>query len=715
MLQIDPGSALPAFILRLAAAAALSALLATAAAASPEADPAKRTGDRAMPAGDPAYRTAAAEAERALVAKLGPEEAARIHRGIAQVLRFWRTGDGDPAAFQAFVRTEFLPQGEPLDRSFDRFEFALERIGGYLNSLTRDLKQGADLEIGPMLPLDERLSAFSVGAHLSDDMFANKLAFVALLNFPLTTLEERMKDGMGWSRRQWAETRLAGQFQTRIPADVVTRQTEAYAAADNYIAGLNVYMHHVLTADGRRLFPAGLRLLSHWNLRDELKARYADPQGLERQQLIALVMEKIVRQEIPAAVIDNPLLDWTPATGAVVASPVKDAEPPAGASATPSSAREAERYRRWQDIFQAERLVDAHSPDDPTLIDRRFNVNREIPEAQVRTLFAAVLDSPLAARIARLIEKRLGRPLQPFDIWYSGFQPRGRFSEAELDTLTKKRYPSPAAYAADMPRLFRELGFSEDRARFLADHIVVDPARGSGHALGAARRDDQAHLRTRVAAGGMDYKGYNIAVHEMGHNVEQVFSVTTIDHTLLQGVPNTAFTEAMAFLFQARDLRLLGLGGPDADAETLRVLDAFWMTREIAGVSLVDMAAWHWLYEHPNATPAEFREAVVTIAQDVWNRFYAPLLGGRGTPLLAIYTHMVNNGLYTPDYTLGHLISFQIEEHFRSLNGPMGPEIERLCQLGSITPDAWMRKAVGAPLSAEPLLSATAKALDALK
>ncbi len=42
----------------------------------------------------------------------------------------------------------------------------------------------------------------------------------------------------------------------------------------------------------------------------------------------------------------------------------------------------------------------------------------------------------------------------------------------------------------------------------------------------------------------------------------------------------------------------------------------------------------------------------------------------------------------------------------------MGAEFERICQLGSITPDAWMRKAVGAPLSAEPLLEAAARAVD---
>jgi hypothetical protein len=58
----------------------------------------------------------------------------------------------------------------------------------------------------------------------------------------------------------------------------------------------------------------------------------------------------------------------------------------------------------------------------------------------------------------------------------------------------------------------------------VADHIEVDASRGAGHVFGAGRRDDKAHLRTRVGPDGMDYKGYNIAVHEMGHNVEQVFS-----------------------------------------------------------------------------------------------------------------------------------------------------------------------------------------------
>ncbi len=666
---------------------------------------------RPAAAAAPDLAAAAAEAAQTLRAKHGDGEAERINRGVSQVARLWRDEDGEAAAFKDFVAAEFAARGEALDAVFRRFEFAMERVNGLFTSMIRDLRRGVDLDLAPLTSLDRRFAAWNPASHASDDMFENKLAFVALLNFPLTTLDERMARGLGWSRREWAEARLASSFQTRVPAGVQAKLTAAYAAADSYINDYNIYMHHLLTADGRRPFPAGLRLISHWNLRDELKARYTDPEGLERQRLIARVMERIVRQEIPAVVVNNPLVDWNPETGVVSKSAVKDAEAPAGKSGEPRPDREPDqRYRHWLGIFQAERLQDPYHPDNPSHIARRFNVNREIPEAQVQALFESVLSSGLGEKLGRLIEKRLRRTLEPFDIWYVGFKPRGRYGEAELDAMTRRRYPTAEAYAADIPRLLQDLGFAPERARLLADNIVVEPSRGAGHAFGAARRDDKAHLRTRVGTDGMDYKGYNIAVHEMGHNVEQVFSMTTVDTTLLQGVPNTAFTEALAFVFQARDLELLGLPKPDETEETLLVLDSFWQTREIAGVALVDMAAWRWLYDHPAATPAQFREAVVAIARDVWNRYYAPIFGVRDVTLLAIYSHMVDAGLYTPDYPIGHLIAFQVKEHFRGRSGPMGPEFERICQLGALTPDAWMRRAVGAPLSAEPLLEASAEA-----
>ena len=662
---------------------------------------------------DQSFEKETQAAKEALRAKYGDKEVARIDRGVAQVRRLWRPQDGDAAAFGAFVREEFIPEGAVLDATFERFEFAMERLGGYFTSLERDLKRQVDLDLGPILPLDHLLAAFSPRAHLSEDLFDNKIAFTCLLNFPLTTLDQRLKEGMSWPRRQWAQTRLAQGFSTRVPAQVNQKISAALSQAESYISTYNIVMHHLLDENGRRLFPEKLRLITHWGLRDELKARYADPEGVDKQRMIEKVMERIVRQEIPAAVIDNPLLDWSPYGNRVTVSTVADLAPAPGNSAGPAGQRENdERYRVWLEIYKAMRGADPYDPDNPTFIDRRFNVDREIPETEVRALFESILTSPLGPRVARLIGKRLRRALEPFDVWYIGFKPRGRYSEAELDAATTKRYPTAAAYAADIPRLLVDLGFTLDQASFLSAHIEVDPSRGAGHALGANRRDDKAHLRTRIGPAGMDYKGYNIAVHEMGHNIEQVFSVTAIDHTLLQGVPNTAFTEALAFVFQSRDLELLGLSGPDPAAARMRALEEFWATREIAGVALVDMGAWRFLYEHPDATPAQLREAVVRIAAEIWNIYYAAIMGRRDSPLLAIYSHMIDAALYTPDYPLGHLIAFQIEDHF-SRHKPIGAEFERICKLGSITPDAWMRQAVGGPLSAEPLLTAAAAAIAA--
>jgi hypothetical protein len=153
---------------------------------------------------------------------------------------------------------------------------------------------------------------------------------------------------------------------------------------------------------------------------------------------------------------------------------------------------------------------------------------------------------------------------------------------------------------------------------------VVDPARGAGHAMGAEMRGEKAHLRTRVEKSGMNYKGFNVAAHEMGHNVEQTFSLNDVDHILLKGVPNTAFTEAFAFVFQGHDLELLGLPAPDAKSEAEKILNNFWATYEIAGVALVDMAVWHWMYDHPQSSPQELNQATVQISKDLWNKYYAP-------------------------------------------------------------------------------------------
>ncbi|HUG98289.1 MAG TPA: hypothetical protein VMQ83_03875 [Gammaproteobacteria bacterium] len=673
----------------------------------------------ASEAGAPAeLRDSLATLEAALVEMHGEEQRARIRRGLRQAADLWRDEDGDTAEFGEFARTHFAGDAATLDAMFTRYEYLLEKLGGHMNKLVLEFRRQSDLDLGPVLPFDQLFAGFDPSAHVAEDMFRNRLAFVVLLNFPLTTLEQRLAEGAQWSRRQWAEARLAQGFGRRVPAEVNQAISRAGAEADQYIAEYNVWMHHLVTDDGERLFPPGMRLLSHWNLRDEIKASYGleDADGaLARQRMIQRVMEHIVEQTIPAAVIDNPHLDWNPYSNAVTRAAVADVDtaPPADLQAD-AAPEPNERYRVLLETYRAARQADPYSPTAPTLIARRFDENREIPEARVEAMLKDVLASPLVPRVAKLVEARLGRPLEPFDIWYSGFRPRGTHSEAELDAIVAARYPTAEAFDADLAGLLAKLGFSPERAEYLADNIVVEPARGSGHAWGAGMRSEKTRLRTRVEPTGMNYKGYNIAIHEMGHNVEQTFSLNDIDHTLLEGVPNTAFTEAIAFVFQARDLQLLGLEQPDAAAEALKTLNDFWGTYEIAGVALVDMAVWHWMYAHPEATPAELKAATLQIARDVWNRYYAPVFGARDVVLPGVYSHMIHSFLYLPDYPIGRMIAHQIEEQVRT-TGDVAAEVERMSRIGNITPDLWMIEATGAPVGAEALLAAAERALEELE
>jgi hypothetical protein len=639
-----------------------------------------------------------------LLARFGAAHEERIRRGVRQVAERWWPEDGEAAECVAFCEESFLAEPAELAATFAQLEERMEQIDGHLLEIRREVMTPLDTDTGPLSALDRRLADLDLAAHVEEDLFATRVAFLALLNFPVHTLAERLAEGAGWDREDWARSRMMDRFAIRYPARVLLAATRAFNAADRYIADYNLRLDRVVTPagpGGGRPFPEGLRLISHWGLRDDLAGRYAEPDGQARQELTQRIMERIVRQEIPAAVIDNPDLLWDPVGNRVWSA--------ADGSEQPAEREPDQRYARLLGVFHAVRELDPYSPTEPTFVARRFERERQIPEAEVEALLVSVLDAPEVAALGRLISRRLGRPLLPFDLWYPGFKSRGQHGEAELDARTRERFPSLQAFARALPETLVTLGFRPEKASWLAERIAVDPARGAGHALSATRREDRAHLRTRVPRGGMDYKGYNVALHELGHNVEQVFSLHGIDHWWLSSVPNNACTEAFAFVFQGRDLELLGLGANGAEARRAEALATLWNTYEVAGVSLVDIGVWNWMYAHPDATPAELREATLALARKVWNRHFAPIFGIQDVELLAIYSHMICSGLYLPDYAIGHLIAFQIAERLEA--GDFGAECERIARLGRLTPDAWMRGAVGGPVSAEALLAAARTAL----
>ena len=642
------------------------------------------------------------DAVDSLTVKYGSALSPIFQKGVKHAASLWTSVDGTEAEFVHLCTSGFV--GDPKNRSLllKKLSDYFESIGGHFNKITLDLRKNVDLNNGELLEIDKIFSGYSVGAHLNEDLYMSKIAFIVALNFPYYTLSEKEALGKSWSREQWAAARMGDQFISRVPAEVKQAVAKAEADADLYISEYNIQMGSLRTEEGEQIFPDKMSLLTHWNLRDEIKADYADKdKGMVKQKMIYNIMQHIINQDIPGKVINNPDYIWKPWSNQVLQN-----DKLVACAAEPNA-----RYQQILNNFHAQQAVDLNEPEMNTFIQRKFSGEMEIPQEEVEVLFDHFLKSPQLVRVGKIISDRLGRKLEAFDIWYDGFKARSEFPQEKLNGLTISRYPDPKAFEKDMPVILGKLGWTKERAAYLADKIVVDPARGSGHAWGAAMKGEKSHLRTRIAPTGMDYKGYNIAVHEFGHNVEQTISMYDVDYFMMNGVPNTAFTEALAFIFQSRDLNLLGLSGQGKNQKNLNMLDTSWTLMEIMGVGLVDMRTWKWMYSHPNANADELKKAVIQIANEVWNTYFAAIFGIKDQPILAIYSHMISNPLYLAAYSYGQIIEFQIEDFLAGKRFP--DEIDRIYQQGRLIPQIWMQGAVGNKISVDPIIKQLDEALTA--
>ncbi len=636
-------------------------------------------------------------AEQQLVEKFGETERIRIKKGISQVAMFWQEGDGNEDDFIKFCLDNFAT-GDNLYVLFQKLERNYEILYGHFNKMNVALLFPIHVDDGDTItPVDMMFGSYSPAAHIEEDFFANKIAFVSLLNFPHFTLEEKNSFGMEWDELQWAYARMGDLYDSRVPAELTLERSKIMTEAEAYISGYNIYMGFLRDDKNIQYFNDTLKLISHWGLRDELKSQYAHADGLDKQKIIYQVMKRIINQEIPSQVINNNEYLWNPYTNTLT----KDGK-------QEEVIRENDiRYDHLRKNFLAVKNQDPYYPYYPTYIERKFEGEMQMPQEQVEKLFIDFVSAPEIREIGSLISTRLGRPLEPFDIWYDGFKSRSETSESDLDKLVMAKYPGVEAFEKGILNILLKLEFPKEAAEFIASQIRVDPARGAGHAWGAAMKQDYARLRTRATETGMDYKGFNIAMHELGHNVEQTITLHNVKYYFINGVPNTAFTEALAFMFQKRDMTILGMKRAD---EHLEALDLAWSLYEIMGVSLVDMNLWKWLYENPTATPSEIREATVNIAKDVWNKYYADVFGGvKDQEILAIYSHMIDYPLYLSAYPIGHLVEFQIEEAVKGK--PFGHEILRIFSSGNLTPDVWMKKNTGNSLSNSFILKAAGKAV----
>jgi hypothetical protein len=632
-------------------------------------------------------------------------EKVRLQKGVKQTANLWFPENGSEKEFAEFCKTNFIADNDTRHIVYEKIARNFEILYGHFNKVSLELLEPLHLTTGgEVLPVDQMFGAYSAGAHLQSDFYKNKIAYIVTLNFPEYSLAEKNELGAKWSRKEWAYARMGDYFTARLPASLKMNYKEIETAADVYIADYNIFAGQLFTEKGEKLFPEGMKLLSHWNIRDEIKSNYADKEnGLDKQRTLYKVMKRIVDQTIPKEVINNAKPEWNPFSNEVTIDGKKaDTKPEPN-----------DRYQKMLDLFHAVKAMDEYNPILNTYIKRTFSGDMEISQEETEKLFVDYVSSPVLKDVGALISKRLGRDLEPFDIWYDGFKTRSMLDQDKLNTATEKWFPNAQAMKDELPAILKKLGFKSDRANYLSDKIAVDPARGSGHAWGASMKGEKAHLRTRIPETGMNYKGYNIAIHEFGHNVEQTISLYDVDYYTLNGVPNTSFTEALAFMFQSRDLEILGMEVDNPSKEHLNTLDKCWSLYEIMGVGLVDQRVWKWLYANPNANAEQLKQAVIRISKEVWNAYYAPAFGQKDETLQGIYSHMIASPLYLSAYSFGQIIEFQLEEYVADKN--FAKEVQRIFEQGKLTPNQWMMEAVGAPLSVQPILNKTKKALEALK
>ena len=309
------------------------------------------------------------------------------------------------------------------------------------------------------------------------------------------------------------------------------------------------------------------------------------------------------------------------------------------------------------------------------------------------------------------MKKRLGRDLEPFDIWYPGFQSQSNYDMDELDRIIREKYPTPMAFQQDIPNILRRVGFEPEMADFLGEHVIVDPVPSGGHANGPQMHGAKARLRTRFEHDGLNYKGYRIGMHEIGHTIEQNTALYMTDYYSLKGIPSAPFTECMADLIAYRDILGLGLSSEYSRQEKeLNALSSFLYVWEMGAEAIHEIKVWNWFYDHPDATVEELKKATIDLANEIWNEYFADIYGVKDYPILSIYNHFLSGALYLHSYPLGNIILMQVEEYLPGRD--FAKEMIRMCSIGKLTPDLWMKEATGEIVSTEPMLRAVRRAID---
>ena len=623
----------------------------------------------------------------------------RASSGVHRVAKRWQESDGDGEAFKTFCEESFVTSDKDRSRLLDRYESAMGSIGGHLYEIGRHLRRWTDLRGDEMPAVDNTMAMFDPCPDLSDQFYKQKIAFIALLNFTRPDLETMLLDGGSWSTDDWAEARIGRAFGPRIPAEVNDRARVLEHEADMFVSEFHVPVGCMVDASGKSWFEKDRKLIAHWLIREEIKAGYTQEGGLEKQRALSWVMGRHIDGTLPKQIMNNSCTGkWNPQTNTIDGVEETDLLGPV-------------RYEQLNTQRSIAVDYDKYYDEHPTAIARKFDLEREIPEKMVEQLMIDLLEAPVRKDIAAYMSKQLGRPLESFDIYLEDISEGA--SSKELDEKVTAMFQDEQEFQTKIPEVLKGLGYSEEDAEFLGTRVNVEIARGAGHAMRPGIPEYNAWLRTNRLDDRLGWDGFDTAMHELGHNLEQLISTHFVPRPLLRNVPNTACTEAFAFLYQNKAKEVVGLPEDDeVKAFALASVEGLLAACQIAGPSLVELYTWRWLYQNPDATTEMLRDEMLSIAETVWDKYFKKYFGEDPYHILAAYQHMIGYPLYLPDYTIGHVISHQIKSHMRGKD--LAAETKRICSIGRLTPDQWMKNAVGSGISASQLIDDATAGLKAI-
>ena len=624
----------------------------------------------------------------------------RAEAGVKRIANRWQDCDGDGEQFKAFCTEHFIAEESDRSRLLGRYEIALGSIGGHLYEIRRHLRRWTDLRGDEMPQVDNLMAMFDPCPDLSDQFYKQKIAFIALLNFDRPDLATMLEQGDTWSNDKWAEVRAGWAFGPRIPAEINDRARKLKHDADMFVSEFHVPVGAMIDDEGKSWFEKNRKLIAHWLIREEIKAGYTEENGINKQRALSWVMGRHVDGTLPKSIMDSSCEGkWDPRKNTIDGIEQTELLGPI-------------RYEQLLSQRSVANDYDAYYEEYPTAISRKFDLEREIPEETVEALMIQLLEAPVRKEVADLLSKQLGRPLEAFDIYLEDISESG--SAAELDEKVTAMFKDELVFQEKLPEVLRGLGYSDEDANFLGTRVSVEIARGAGHAMRPGIPEYHAWLRTNRLDDRLGWDGFDTAMHELGHNLEQLISTHFVPRPLLRNVPNTACTEAFAFLYQNKAKEVIGIQEENEEkAFAIASVEGLLSACQIAGPSLVELYTWRWLYKNPETTPEKLRDQMLLIADDVWDKYFKDQFGEDPYHILGAYQHMIGYPLYLADYTIGHVISHQIKSHMRGKD--LAAETKRICSIGRLTPDLWMKRAVGSGISAKQLIDDAALGLLLIK